>query len=316
MSTKPRAAFMGSPDFAVPSLRATAAHTDLVLVVSQPDRPAGRGRKLAPPAVKVAAEALGVPVIQPTRLRDGVVAAQLRDLDLDLIVVTAYGRILPPAILEVPRRGCVNVHASLLPRWRGAAPIQRAVLAGDRETGVAIMQMEEGLDTGPVYMMRSTPIGAGETSGELFERLAILGGDLLAEFLRAYPDLPTPTPQDDALATHAPMLRKEEGVTAWDRPAAAVVAHVLGMDPWPGATSRRGDDDLKLFRAAISARSGEAEGGDAPPGTVLGVDAEGLHVVCGDGAVVIAEVQPPGKRRMPASAYAAGRAFAGGERLG
>ncbi len=194
-----RAAFMGSPDFAVASLQAVARACDLRVVVSQPDRPAGRGRKLVAPAVKEAAAALGVPVLQPLKVRDGVLAAQLREHDLDVIVVTAYGRILPLEILEIPRLGCINVHASLLPRWRGAAPIQRAVLAGDRETGVAIMRMEEGLDTGPVYRVLATPIGPLETSGELFERLAPLGGELLEEFLRALPDVPAPTPQDEAL---------------------------------------------------------------------------------------------------------------------
>ena len=203
-----RAAFMGSPEFAVASLQAVAGACDLRVVVSQPDRPAGRGRKLVAPAVKEAAMALGVPVLQPLKVRDGVLAAQLREHDLDVIVVTAYGRILPKEILEIPRLGCINVHASLLPRWRGAAPIQRAVLAGDPETGVAIMQMEEGLDTGPVHRWLSTPIGPQETSGELFTRLAPLGGELLAAFLRDLPAVPPPTPQDEARMTLAPMLSK------------------------------------------------------------------------------------------------------------
>ncbi|MCY1012175.1 methionyl-tRNA formyltransferase [Nannocystis pusilla] len=210
-SSRLRAVFMGSPDFAVPSLEAVARTCELVLAVTQPDKPAGRGRKLMPPAVKEAALRLGVPVSQPVKVRDGTLAAQLQALTPDVIVVTAYGRILPRAILEVPRHGCINVHASLLPRWRGAAPIQRAVLAGDRETGVAIMQMEEGLDTGPVFRAARTPIDPEETSGELFLRLATLGGDLLAAFLGEFPDVPPPTPQDPSLATLAPILRKEEG---------------------------------------------------------------------------------------------------------
>ena len=303
---------MGSPDFAVASLRATADACDLRLVVTQPDKPAGRGRQLTPPPVKVAAEALGAPVIQPTKLRDGVVADQLRALDLDVVVVAAYGRILPPALLAAPRLGCVNVHASLLPRWRGAAPIQRAILAGDRETGVAIMRMEEGLDTGPVYRVEATPIGAAETSGQLFERLAALGADLLGAFLRDLPDVPPPTPQDDALATYAPMLRKEEGRVDWSRPVAALVDHVRGMDPWPLALARRGADELRLFAASpspIACPPGHV------PGDVLAVDVAGLHVACGGGALCVAEVQPAGKRRMPAAAYAAGRPFAPGERL-
>ncbi|MBK8260993.1 MAG: methionyl-tRNA formyltransferase [Nannocystis sp.] len=310
-----RAAFMGSPEFSLPCLRATAAATELCVVVSQPDKPAGRGRQVIAPAVKVAAEAMGVPVIQPTKMRDGAVAAQLAALSLDLVVVVAYGRILPPAILAAPRLGCINVHASLLPRWRGAAPIQRAILAGDTATGVAIMRMEEGLDTGPVYRTQTTTIGAEETSGALFERLATLGGGLLAEFLAVFLDDPAaaaPVAQEEALATYAPMLRKEEGRVAWSRPWSALVDHVRGMDPWPSASTERGGEALKLFAARRSGR----ERGSAAPGTVLAVDREGLHVACGDGALCVAEVQPAGKRRMPASAYAAGRPFTVGERLG
>ena len=210
-----RAVFMGSPEFAVPSLQAAASSCELVLVVTQPDKPAGRGRKLVAPAVKEAATALGVPVTQPVKVRDGALAGQLRALQPDVILVVAYGRILPREILEIPRYGCINVHASLLPRWRGAAPIQRAVLAGDAETGVAIMQMEEGLDTGPVFCATRTAIGADETSGELFARLATLGGQALAAFLREFPGVPPPTPQDGGLVTLAPPLKKEEGLVDW-----------------------------------------------------------------------------------------------------
>lgn len=307
-----RAVFMGSPDFAVPSLHAVARTCDLRLVVTQPDRPAGRGRKLMPPAVKQAAEALGVPVVQPLKLRDGVIAAQLRELAPDVIAVTAYGRILPPDILEIPRHGCINVHASLLPRWRGAAPIQRSVLAGDAETGVAIMQMEAGLDTGPVHRMVRTPIGAEETSGELFARLATLGGDALAEFLRDFPDVPPPTPQDDALATLAPMLKKEEGVVDWTCPAHQVAAHVRGMDPWPAAFTGREGAAIKLYRAATSSAPRPES---AAPGEILAVDRQGLHVACGEGVVRISEVQAAGSKRMPAQAYAAGKPFKKGERF-
>jgi methionyl-tRNA formyltransferase len=311
-STRLRAAFMGSPEFAVPSLHAVARTCDLRVVVTQPDRPAGRGRKLVPPAVKVAAGALGVPVLQPTKLRDGVLREQLRAHALDVVVVTAYGRILPPDLLALPRLGCVNVHASLLPRWRGAAPIQRAVLAGDGETGVAIMQMEEGLDTGPVHRLARTPVLPLETSGELFERLAPLGGELLAQFLAALPEVPPPTPQDPAGVTLAPMLAKHEGVTPWAAPVARVVDHVRGMDPWPGAFTGRGDAVLKLFRAAPSTRP---RPDDAAPGQVLAVDRAGAHVACGAGVVCVAELQVVGGKRMPAQAYAAGRPFAPGERL-
>ncbi len=309
---KLRAAFMGSPDFAVPSLRATAEACDLVIVVSQPDRPAGRGRKLTSPPVKVAAKELGLRVIQPRKLRNGRVAAKLRALDLDVIVVTAYGRILPPAILDVPRYGCINVHASLLPRWRGAAPIQRAVLAGDAETGVSIMRMEEGLDTGPVYRMLRTPIADDETSGALFQRLAEFGGEALGSFLRELPDVPAPTAQDEESMTLAPMLRKEEGAVDWSLPASAVAAHIRGMDPWPGATCMRAGDRLKLFGGRLSDVDRPK---DAAAGCVLAVDRRGAHVACGEGVVQIQELQPPGKRRMPAKAYAAGKRFSDLERL-
>ncbi|HFE45352.1 MAG TPA: methionyl-tRNA formyltransferase [Nannocystis exedens] len=303
---KLRAAFMGSPDFAVPSLRTTAETCDLVIVVSQPDRPAGRGRKLTPPPVKVAAKELGLRVIQPRKLRNGRVAAKLRALDLDVIIVTAYGRILPPAILEVPRYGCINVHASLLPRWRGAAPIQRAVLAGDSETGVSIMRMEEGLDTGPIYRMLRTPIADDETSGALFKRLALLGGEALESFLRELPNVPAPTPQDENLMTLAPILRKEEGAVDWNLPASAVAAHIRGMDPWPGATCMRANDRLKLFGGRPSDLDKPKE---VAAGCVLAVDRRGVHVACGERVVLIQELQPPGKRRMPAKAYAAGKRF-------
>ena len=307
-----RAAFMGSPEFAVASLHAVARACDLRVVVSQPDRPAGRGRKLVAPAVKTAAMALGVPVLQPLKVRDGALAAALREHELDVIVVTAYGRILPREILELPRLGCINVHASLLPRWRGAAPIQRAVLAGDQETGVAIMQMEEGLDTGPVHRVLATAIGPLETSGELFERLAPLGGALLEEFLRALPDVGPPSPQDEGRVVLAPMLAKAEGRTRWTDTAAQVVDHVRGMDPWPGAFTGRGELALKLFRAAPSER-GRPE--DARAGQVLAVDREGMHVACGAGVVCVAEVQLVGGKRMPAQAHAAGKPFAPGETL-
>jgi len=307
-----RAAFMGSPEFAVASLQAVARVCDLRVVVSQPDRPAGRGRKLVAPAVKEAALALGVPVLQPTKVRDGTLAAELRRHELDVIVVTAYGRILPREILELARYGCINVHASLLPRWRGAAPIQRAVLAGDRDTGVAIMQMEEGLDTGPVHRVRVVAIDPLETSGELFERLAPIGGELLAEVLRELPRLPPPTVQDEAGVTLAPMLSKAEGLTRWTCPARQVVDHVRGMDPWPGAFTGRGGQVLKIFRAAPSSR---ARPEDAAAGQVIAVDRAGMHVACGEGVVCVAELQVVGGKRMPAQAYAAGKPFAAGERL-
>ncbi len=309
------AVFMGSPEFAVPSLLAVARRCDLRAVVSQPDRPAGRGQKLTPPAVKVAAQELGVPVLQPTKVRNGALRSQLEPFAPDVILVTAYGRILGLDVLELPRYGCINVHASLLPRWRGAAPIQRAILAGDAETGVAIMRIEEGCDTGAVYRMQATPIGPEETSGELFERLAVLGGEVLDAFLADFPNVPPPIEQADLPGEplHAAKLEKAEGEIDWSRSAARVIDHVRGMDPWPAATTSRAGVVLKLYAAG---RSGCEKPADCPPGTVLGVDDVGLHVCCADAVVRIGEVQAPGKRRMSAREYAVGRPFADGERLG
>lgn len=301
-----RAAFMGSPPFAVPSLHAVHRRCDLQLVVCQPDRPAGRGRKLTSPAVKEAALALPLPadrVDQPTKMKDGRLAARLRELDLDVIVVVAFGRILPPDVLAAARHGCINVHASRLPRWRGAAPIQRAVLAGDSETAIALMRMDEGLDTGPVYRMVDTPIGALETSGQLFERLAELGAEALDELLAAFPDVPPPVPQSAEGVTHAAMLRKEEGRVSWERSVSTLVDHVRGMDPWPVAFVQRDGQPLKLF----DARPSTHPRGEHPPGVVVAVDDEGVHVAALDGVVCIGQVQPAGKRRMPAAAWAGGR---------
>ncbi len=306
-----RSGFAGSPDIAVPSLLATSRVTNLAAVVTQPDKPAGRGRRLTAPPVKQAALALGLPVLQPTKMRDGELASQLRMHQLDILVVVAFGRILPPEILELPRYGCINVHFSLLPRWRGAAPVQRSVLAGDAETGVTIMKMDEGLDTGPVYRMDSLSIGATETSGELFPRLAALGAESLRDFLSRFPAVDPPRDQNSSLATHAAMLEKSEGRIDWHRPAAELVNHVRGMDPWPGAFTCRGEDRLKVFRATLGQTG---EGGE--PGTVLGLDEGGLLVATGSGVLRLEEVQPSGGKRMLGVAYAGGRPFGAGERLG
>ncbi len=313
--TKLRAVFMGSPDFALPSLAAVAEHCDLRAVVSQPDRPAGRGRKLRPPAIKVAAEALAVPVLQPTKLRKGRLAQALAPFEPEIIVVTAYGRILPKDVLELPVHGCVNVHASLLPRWRGAAPIQRAVLAGDPEIGVAIMKLDVGCDTGPVFRMQATPLGPEETSGDLFLRLATLGGEVLGAFLAEFPNVPEPRDQSalEGEAVHAAKLDKAEGEIDWTRPAARILDHIRGMDPWPAAWTTRAEQRLKLFSAGISAR---ARPESADPGRVLGVDADGLHVCAGEGVVRIGQIQAPGKRRMSARDYGSGHSFGELEVLG
>jgi methionyl-tRNA formyltransferase len=308
-----RAAFMGSPDFAVPSLLATHRACELRVVVSQPDRPAGRGRKLSPPAVKLEAQRLGIPVLQPRKMRDGTLAEALRKHDLDLVIVAAYGRILPQDLLDVPRHGCINVHASVLPRWRGAAPVQRAIQAGDTETGVAIMKMEAGMDTGPVYRTVRTPIGSDETSGQLLERLSVMGADALEDFLHAFPNVPAPSPQDDAQATMAPPLRKEEGEVSWHKTVRDVINHVRAMDPWPGAFTERQGAPIKLFGATTSEMPMPR---GVVPGEVVGMHADEIQVVCLDGVASVAEVQPAGKRRMRAVDYVRGRAFSRGECLG
>lgn len=310
-----RAVFMGSPEFAVSSLQAVQRRCDLRAVVSQPDRPAGRGHKLTPPAVKVAALELGVPVLQPTKVRNGALRALLEPYEPELIVVTAYGRILGTDVLELPVHGCINVHASLLPRWRGAAPIQRAILAGDLETGVAIMRMDVGCDTGAVYRMQATKIGPEETSGELFERLAVLGGEVLDAFLAEFPDVPPPVEQSllPGEPTHAAKLEKHEGEIDWSRPVAQVVNHIRGMDPWPAATTSRAGVVLKLYAAGRSELPLPRE---HTPGTVLAIDDAGMHVCCADAVARIGELQAPGKRRMSAREYAVGRPFVDGERLG
>ncbi len=305
-----RVVFMGSPDFAVPALQALLDRHEVALVLTQPDKPAGRGKKLVPPAVKVAAEAAGLPVAQPRSARTPEVAALLRETNAELAVVVAYGKILPREVLEAFPRGCINIHASLLPRYRGAAPIQWAVINGERETGVCIMQLDEGMDTGPVLLERRTPIGEDETAGELFERLAPMGAEALLEALDGLAaGTLEPRPQDHDAATHAPMLKKEDGRVDWSWPARRVADRVRGVNPWPGAQTTLAGVPLKLFRARVT-------GGSGAPGQVLAVDDRGLVVACGDGACAIAEVQAPGKRRMPAPAFAAGRAVGPGTVLG
>ncbi len=303
---------MGSPDFAVPCLEAlVAAGHDVALVVTQPDKPAGRGGAMTPPAVKVAAERLGLPVIQPTKLRPPEVAAGLAATGAELAVVVAYGRILPPAILAAFPRGCINVHGSLLPAYRGAAPIQWAVIDGKAETGVTIMQLDEGMDTGPMLATRALAIGPDETAGELFARLAPLGAALLVDTLAALAaGTVAATPQPTAGASHARMLTKDDGRIDFARPCAQVAAHARGVDPWPGAVAHLGADAAKLF--GVRARPGAVA---AAPGTVVAIDEAGAHLACTDGVVVVRELQLPGRKRLSARELANGRRLAVGDRL-
>jgi methionyl-tRNA formyltransferase len=304
-----RVVFFGSPEFAVPTLRQVAATHEVLLVVSQPDRPAGRGRAVTPPAVKQVALELGLPTAQPTKLRDPEFAAQLTRLAADAFVVIAYGRILPPALLAIPRLGPYNVHASLLPKYRGAAPIQWAVINGESESGVCIMQMEEGLDTGPVVARAAIPIAEDDTAGTLAARLAVLGADLmLATLPRIASGSITPEPQDHARATLAPMLEKEDGLLDFRRPARLVSAHARGVDPWPGASALVDGELVKLYRPRVVE-------GQGAPGRVLGLGEGGLRIACGEAAVAFAELQFPGRKRLPAAAVLAGRPIPVGSNL-
>lgn len=312
-----RLVFMGTPAFAVPTLRALAQQHTVVGVVTQPDRPAGRGRQITESAVKQAAQHLGLPIIQPLKLREPAAMAQLQAWQPELIVVAAFGQILKPAVLELPPYGCINVHASCLPRHRGAAPIPAAILAGDAETGVTIMQMDVGLDTGPMLACRTTPILPTDTTATLTERLAQLGATLLLEVLPAYlaGTLP-PQPQADALATYAPQLEKEAGLLDFARPAVELERRIRAFTPWPGAYTYWQGQPFKIGQAQVV--SGKPDAPDlagAPPGTVVATPA-GPAVVCGQESLLLVEVQPAGKKAMRAIDFARGARNFLGEKLG
>jgi methionyl-tRNA formyltransferase len=305
-----RIVFFGTPEFAVPSLQALLrARYSVVGVVTQPDKPQGRSRStLVAPPVKLAAESAGLPVLQPVRPLGDVFLAGLRRLEADLGVVVAYGHILRPGVLTLPARGMINVHASLLPRFRGAAPIQHAIMAGEVETGVSIMQMEEGLDSGPVLLRVATPIGRDETAGGLAERLAEIGADALTETLALVgAGRGRALPQEAAGATYAPKIDREQARLDWTRDAEALARQVRAFDPAPGAWTTLGDASLKLFGATTAAGRGDA-------GAVLEAG-ERLVVACGNGALALREVQPAGKTRLPVEAWVRGRGVSVGDRL-
>ena len=317
MSRRPSVVFMGTPDFAVPSLRALVeAGFPIQAVITQPDRPRGRGHRLTPSPVKAAALELGLPVHQPERLAEPEVLEWLDRLAPEAVVVVAFGQKIPPRVLQLPPLGCINVHASLLPRHRGAAPIPRAIMAGDTETGITTMLMDEGWDTGPILLQEAIPLGPDETAGSLHDRLAELGARLLVETLqRLQEGSLTPTPQDDRLATLAPKLRPEEQVLDWNRPAVALERHIRALHPHPGAVTFHGDRRLIVERAAVVA-PGEA-GGSAEPGQVLEAVRYGrLLVQTGDGVLEILELRPAGKRTMTARDYLNGFPTEPGERMG
>jgi methionyl-tRNA formyltransferase len=304
-----RVVFFGSPEFAVPSLAAVAASHEVVTLVCQPDRPAGRGKQLTALPTKELALKLGLPVQQPGNLKTPEFVEGLRALNADLFVVVAYGRILPQAVLDLPRLGPWNVHASLLPRFRGAAPIQWSIIRGESKTGVGIMRMEAGLDTGPVAATVETPISDEDTGGTLSARLSRLGAELLLQTIPRIADgSAVVVPQDHPRATLAPMLKKEDGWLDFSVPARELSARARGVDPWPGPTAVLDGEPIKLFAPRVVA-------GQGAPGAVLGMSPQGLQVACGDGAVAFAELQLPGRKRLPAAAVVAGRPIPPGTTL-
>lgn len=292
--------FAGSPDFAAHSLAALlAADYPISAVYTQPDRPAGRGRKLRPSAVKELALQHNLDVIQVESLKPEAAQAQLRELAPDLMIVVAYGLLLPATVLQIPRLGCINVHASLLPRWRGAAPIQRAIIAGDKETGITIMQMEQGLDTGPMLYKATTPISAQETAAELHDRLAELGAQAL---LHSLPDILQQRlqaeQQDDALATYASKLSKEEASIDWQQDAELIARKIHAFNPFPVAHTGFNQQALRVWQAQA-----EHNQSSAAPGTLIGHDKQSFSVSCGKGSLTVTQVQMPGKKAVSAGEF-------------
>jgi methionyl-tRNA formyltransferase len=298
--------FAGTPDFAARALEAllVAGH-QVVLVLSQPDRPAGRGMALQASAVKKVALAHGIPVFQPERLKDPATHEPIRAACVDgaaeLMVVAAYGLILPQAVLDLPQRGCINIHGSLLPRWRGAAPIHRAIEAGDAQTGITIMQMEAGLDTGPMLLAQAIEIGAQDTTGSLHDRLAALGGKLVVEALARFDQL-VPVAQPDAGVTYASKIDKAEARLDWNQPAAILARKIRAFNPFPGAVVTLAGEPVKAWCGEVVAASGR-------PGQVVSVDPSGIVVACGDAALRLTELQKPGGRRVTSADFLNGNAL-------
>ena len=306
-----RILFFGTPALAVPTLAALVeAGRPPIAVVSQPSRPVGRGLKLADPPVAAWARERGLEVIQPLKVRDPAFLEQAAELAPDVAVVVAFGQIFPAALLRLPKQGCVNLHASLLPRWRGAAPIQAAIAAGDPLTGVTTMLMEEGLDTGPMLLREETEIGPGETAGDLSLRLADMGGRLMVKTLEAMErGEVVPQPQDAALATYAPRLTRESGRVDWNRPAREIADRLRAFTPWPGLSAELRGEPVKLVRVDVL-----QEPADTVPGTILGLRDGRLAVICGEGTVLgISELQRPGRKPLRAPDFANGERLRGGE---
>lgn len=300
-----RVVFMGSPDFALPTLGALAQNYDVIGVITQPDRPAGRGRVLTPPPVKVLADDLDIPVFQPIRLRDSEVMGVLTNWNADLIVVAAFGQILPPEILDLPAYGCLNVHASLLPRWRGAAPIQAAILHGDPQTGVTIMKMDEGLDTGPLLSQRALPISAQETAGSLSAKLAHLGAESLIETIPAYLNGNLQPKPQQGESTYAPMLKKSDGELDFTLPALNLERKIRAFDPWPGTFMNWNNQRLIIHRARITQAGQPGDAEYRVPGDHLIIE-DSPAIMTGEGIIIFEELQPAGKKPMPGPVFIRG----------
>jgi methionyl-tRNA formyltransferase len=308
-----RAIFFGTPAIAVPSLEALASLADIVGVVCQPDRPAGRGLELKPPPVKLRAQELGLTVVQPEKIRTAEFAEWMRQREADVALVIAYGRILPSAVLTAPRRGCMNLHASILPKYRGAAPITWAIVRGERETGISLMQMDEGCDTGPVFSIHRTPIGADQTADELAGDLGRLAAEVVrADLHRAVSGELVAAPQDHSAATQAPMLEKSDGRIRWASSAPEIHDHVRGMTSWPGAFTTRAGKTLKVLSTHVASDQGEA----SAPGSVSRADRGGIEIACARGTISILRAQLEGKKALGAAELVSGRALGVGDVLG
>jgi methionyl-tRNA formyltransferase len=307
MSNRLKILFAGTPEFSVPPLQGLLASAhQVVAVYTQPDRPAGRGRKLKPSPVKELAQGAGVPVLQPASFKSEADLEALESFAADLMVVVAYGLLLPQRVLQAPRLGCVNIHASILPRWRGAAPIQRAILAGDRETGITIMRMEKGLDTGPMFLVRRLPIEPADTAGALHDKLSALGAEALMDALPGIADGSLqPQPQDDTRACYAKKLDKAEATIDWARSAREIARQVRAFNPWPVAHTGYEDANLRIWAAEATTGSG------GPPGTVMGANREGVDVATGEGLLRVTLLQMPGKRAMSAGDFINAHAIQG-----
>jgi methionyl-tRNA formyltransferase len=295
---------MGTPDFAIPCLKRLVENHEVAAVVTQPDKPRGRGKKMLPPPVKEYALKQGIDVLQPDTLKDGSFLDKLQEYKPEVIVVAAYGKILPKYVLDYPQYGCINLHASLLPKYRGAAPIQWAIINGEKESGVCTMKMEEGLDTGGIYESKRTDIAIGETAGELHDRLSEIGADLIISTLEKLPDI-MPTPQDDSKATYAPMITKEMAKIRWDEDNQRIVSLIHGLNPAPKAYAIYNGEQIKILRASVG-------NGKGKPGQIIGaVKDKGLEVGCKNGSIFITQLQRSGGRIMNVEDYLRGHKLEG-----